>query len=233
MDLAPGITAELKVPNVQPWSAEVVWPCMARVWGRGMYVAGAGPLIGQLNLPTSLIGSLFVRLAAGVAQQLSDSASGGPREDWLSKLGKMHPVEPVLAVLESYLGDWHWGGCSICLMFSSQFWDIWDDDDDDPLNVCWEGVKTTIAPYGPPWNARGCVDIWDGQLRVNGQPITVAGANVHEMHPLRGKAITEEDMLLDIKKLMLDCTGGMRLNEQKELIIHCNSGMADASQVGC
>ncbi|CAL1138287.1 unnamed protein product [Cladocopium goreaui] len=46
-----------------------------------------------------------------------------------------------------------------------------------------------------------CVDIWDGQLRVNGQPITVAGANVHEMHPLRGKAITEEDMLLDIKKL--------------------------------
>ena len=65
---------------------------------------------------------------------------------------------------------------------------------------------------------------------MNGQPITVAGANVHEMHPLRGKAITEEDMLLDIKKLMLDCTGGMRLNEQKELIIHCNSGMADASQ---
>lgn len=64
-------------------------------------VAGAGPLIGQLNLPTSLTGSLFVRLAAGVAQQLSDSASGGTREDWLSKLGKMHPVEPVLAVVES------------------------------------------------------------------------------------------------------------------------------------
>jgi hypothetical protein len=117
-------------------------------------------------------------------------------------------------------------------MFSSQFWDIWDiwDEDDAPLSVCWEGVKPTIAPYSPPWNARGCVDIWDGQLHVNGQPITVAGANVHEMHPLRGKAITEEDMLLDIKKLMLDCTGGMRLNEQKELIIHCNSGMADASQ---
>ena len=42
-------------------------------------------------------------------------------------------------------------------MFSSQFWDIWDiwdddddDDDDDPLSVCWEGVKTTIAPYSPP-----------------------------------------------------------------------------------
>ena len=48
------------------------------------------------------------------------------------------------------------------------------------------------------------MDIWDGQLRVNGQPITVAGANVHEMHPQRGKAITEEDMLLDIKRLMLD-----------------------------
>ncbi|CAK8998248.1 unnamed protein product [Durusdinium trenchii] len=46
-----------------------------------------------------------------------------------------------------------------------------------------------------------CVDICNGQLRVNHQPITVAGANVHEMHPTRGKAITEEDMLIDIKKL--------------------------------
>ena len=51
---------------------------------------------------------------------------------------------------------------------------------------------------------QGRVDIWDGQLRVNSKAITVAGANVHEMHPLRGKAITEEDMLIDIKKLMLN-----------------------------
>ena len=52
---------------------------------------------------------------------------------------------------------------------------------------------------------QGCVDICKGQLRVNSQPITVAGANVHEMHPTRGKAVTEEDMLVDIKRLMLDC----------------------------
>ena len=31
----------------------------------------------------------------------------------------------------------------------------------------------------------------------------MAGANIHEMHPTKGKAITEEDMLLDIKRLML------------------------------
>eukprot|EP00928_Gymnodinium_smaydae_P099328 TRINITY_DN9445_c0_g2_i2.p1 TRINITY_DN9445_c0_g2~~TRINITY_DN9445_c0_g2_i2.p1 ORF type:complete len:1310 (-),score=261.96 TRINITY_DN9445_c0_g2_i2:145-4074(-) len=46
-----------------------------------------------------------------------------------------------------------------------------------------------------------CVDIFDGQLRVNGRPIVVAGANVHEMHPTRGKALTEEDMLRDIQML--------------------------------
>ncbi|CAJ1429509.1 unnamed protein product [Effrenium voratum] len=46
-----------------------------------------------------------------------------------------------------------------------------------------------------------CVDIRDGQLRVNRRPITIAGANVHEMHPTRGKAITEEDMILDIQCL--------------------------------
>ena len=35
------------------------------------------------------------------------------------------------------------------------------------------------------------MDICDGQLRVNQRPITVCGANVHEMHPTKGKAITE------------------------------------------
>ena len=73
------------------------------------------------------------------------------------------------------------------------------------------------SPIQPPLDL-GCVDIWDGQLRVNGQPITVAGANVHEMHPLRGKAITEEDMLLDIKRLMLDWNETQK--EQKELVIN-------------
>ncbi|CAE7285690.1 lacZ [Symbiodinium sp. CCMP2456] len=41
----------------------------------------------------------------------------------------------------------------------------------------------------------GTVAIVDGQLCVNDRPIVVAGANVHEMHPTRGKAITTDDML--------------------------------------
>ena len=98
MDFGPGITAELKVPNVQPWSAEVWpwhWPWEGTGQGRGSWGT-----MGQLKLP-ALIGSLFVRLAAGVAQQLSDSASGGTREDRLSKLGQSAAVvEPGLAVVE-------------------------------------------------------------------------------------------------------------------------------------
>ena len=53
---------------------------------------------------------------------------------------------------------------------------------------------------------RGTVAIVDGQLCVNDRPIVVAGANVHEMHPTRGKAITTDDMLKDIEMLLLDCT---------------------------
>ncbi|CAE7661765.1 lacZ [Symbiodinium sp. CCMP2592] len=45
------------------------------------------------------------------------------------------------------------------------------------------------------------VAIVDGQLCVNDRPIVVAGANVHEMHPTRGKAITTDDMLKDIEML--------------------------------
>ncbi|OLP89576.1 Beta-galactosidase [Symbiodinium microadriaticum] len=41
----------------------------------------------------------------------------------------------------------------------------------------------------------GTVAIVDGQLCVNDRPIVVAGANVHEMHPTRGKAISTDDML--------------------------------------
>ena len=52
---------------------------------------------------------------------------------------------------------------------------------------------------------KGTVAIVDGQLCVNGRPIVVAGANVHEMHPRRGKAINEEDMLKDIEMLSLIC----------------------------
>eukprot|EP00927_Polykrikos_kofoidii_P057925 TRINITY_DN5216_c0_g2_i1.p1 TRINITY_DN5216_c0_g2~~TRINITY_DN5216_c0_g2_i1.p1 ORF type:complete len:1231 (-),score=160.75 TRINITY_DN5216_c0_g2_i1:203-3349(-) len=45
------------------------------------------------------------------------------------------------------------------------------------------------------------VEICDSQLCVNGRALIIAGANVHEMHPRRGKALTEEDMLLDIQML--------------------------------
>lgn len=45
------------------------------------------------------------------------------------------------------------------------------------------------------------VDIVDGQLRINGIPLVIAGANVHEMHPHRGKALAEDDMLADIRLL--------------------------------
>ena len=38
---------------------------------------------------------------------------------------------------------------------------------------------------------------------MNDRPIVVAGANVHEMHPHRGKAINAEDMLKDIELLSL------------------------------
>lgn len=40
-----------------------------------------------------------------------------------------------------------------------------------------------------------------GLLRISGRPLVVAGANVHEMHPVRGKALREEDMLKDIEML--------------------------------
>ena len=41
---------------------------------------------------------------------------------------------------------------------------------------------------------------------MNDRPIVVAGANVHEMHPTRGKAISTDDMLKDIEMLRLSCT---------------------------
>ena len=41
----------------------------------------------------------------------------------------------------------------------------------------------------------------DGQLRVNGRAVTLAGANRHEFHPTGGWAITEADMREDIRLL--------------------------------
>lgn len=43
------------------------------------------------------------------------------------------------------------------------------------------------------------VEIRDGQLLVNGQPILIKGVNRHEMNPWRGYLLTREDMLRDIQ----------------------------------
>lgn len=43
------------------------------------------------------------------------------------------------------------------------------------------------------------VEIRDGQLLVNGQPILIKGVNRHEMHPNTGYYVSREDMLRDIR----------------------------------
>lgn len=45
------------------------------------------------------------------------------------------------------------------------------------------------------------VEIKNGQLLVNGQPILIKGVNRHEMNPNRGYYVRTEDMLKDIKTL--------------------------------
>ncbi len=45
------------------------------------------------------------------------------------------------------------------------------------------------------------VEIKDGLLRVNGQPLLIRGVNRHEHHPETGHSLSREDMLADIKLL--------------------------------
>ena len=42
------------------------------------------------------------------------------------------------------------------------------------------------------------VELGDRELLINGKPVLIAGMNRHEHHPVRGKAITREDMLADV-----------------------------------
>ncbi|MDP3631872.1 glycoside hydrolase family 2 TIM barrel-domain containing protein [Phenylobacterium sp.] len=42
------------------------------------------------------------------------------------------------------------------------------------------------------------VELGDRELLINGKPVMIAGMNRHEHHPVRGKAITREDMLADV-----------------------------------
>ena len=57
---------------------------------------------------------------------------------------------------------------------------------------------------GPAVEWTGChlgfrrVDVGDRELLINGRPVMIAGMNRHEHHPVRGKAITREDMIADI-----------------------------------
>lgn len=68
-------------------------------------------------------------------------------------------------------------------------------------------IIETLGPDGQPVQAERSrigfrnVGIVDGQLRINNRPIVVAGANVHEQHPTRGRALKEEDMLADLVAL--------------------------------
>lgn len=45
------------------------------------------------------------------------------------------------------------------------------------------------------------IEINDGLLKLNGCPLLIRGVNRHEHHPEKGHAVSEEDMLVDIKLL--------------------------------
>ena len=66
-------------------------------------------------------------------------------------------------------------------------------------------VVTLSRASGPPVEATSCrvgfrrIEIGDRQLLINGAPVLIAGMNRHEHHPSRGKAVTREDMLEDIR----------------------------------
>ncbi|MYW69730.1 DUF4981 domain-containing protein [Streptomyces sp. SID8379] len=39
----------------------------------------------------------------------------------------------------------------------------------------------------------------DGLMRINGQPVSLRGTNRHEMHPVRGSALSRDDLIEDIR----------------------------------
>lgn len=51
------------------------------------------------------------------------------------------------------------------------------------------------------WIGLRWVEVREGRLWFNGRPIRLRGVNRHEFHPQRGRAITEADMLADIRLL--------------------------------
>ncbi len=66
-------------------------------------------------------------------------------------------------------------------------------------------VVSLISPDGQVIEATSArvgfrrVELGDRELLINGRPVMIRGMNRHEHHPLRGKAITREDMVADIR----------------------------------
>jgi beta-galactosidase len=66
-------------------------------------------------------------------------------------------------------------------------------------------VVSLISPEGELVEATSCrvgfrrVELGDRALLINGKPVIIRGMNRHEHHPVRGKAITREDMIADIR----------------------------------
>jgi len=58
------------------------------------------------------------------------------------------------------------------------------------------GEKTVVVPESVGFRA---VEIVDGQLRVNGEPVTIRGVNRHDFHPDRGRAVSLADMRADVE----------------------------------
>ncbi|WP_281613791.1 glycoside hydrolase family 2 TIM barrel-domain containing protein [Flammeovirga sp. SubArs3] len=56
------------------------------------------------------------------------------------------------------------------------------------------------------------VEIKNAQLHVNGMPVLVKGVNLHEHHPTRGHANTEEMMLKDIETMKRNNINAVRLS---------------------
>jgi len=66
-------------------------------------------------------------------------------------------------------------------------------------------VVSLISPEGELVEATSCrvgfrrVEMGDRELLINGRPVMIRGMNRHEHDPLRGKAVTREGMLADVK----------------------------------
>jgi beta-galactosidase len=78
---------------------------------------------------------------------------------------------------------------------------LWSSETPDLYTV----VVGLISPEGEMVEATSCrvgfrrVELGDRALLINGRPVMIRGMNRHEHHPTRGKAVTREDMLADIR----------------------------------